>query len=75
MVSLFGPGFDSPQLHYITLMSLAPAGFLDLKVKATSSMTTPRSSTKRYAIAINYEKDSTISGGINCHVARKGPTD
>ena len=47
MVSLFGPGFDSPQLHYITLMSLALAGFLDLKVKATSSMTTPSSSTKQ----------------------------
>jgi hypothetical protein len=33
MVSLFGPGFDSPQLHYVTLMSLTPAGFFDLRSK------------------------------------------
>ena len=30
---------------------------------------------KRYAIAISYEKDCTISGGIHSHVARKGATD
>ena len=48
MVSLFGPGFDSPQLHDVTLNSLTPAGFFDLKVKATSSMTTPSSSTNEY---------------------------
>ena len=37
---------------------------------------TPSSSThKRYAIAISYEKDCTISGDGISHVARKGPAD
>ena len=54
MVSLFGPGFDSPQLHFVTLMSLTPTGFFDLKVKATSSITTPRSSTSKMSLT---EKD------------------
>ena len=36
---------------------------------------TPSSSTKRYAIAISYEKDSTISGDGISHVACKGAAD
>ena len=48
MVSLFGRGFDSLQLHFVSPERLT-LGFFDLKVKASKLVATPSSSTKARA--------------------------